>query len=264
MPDLGRRHLAAWTLVPLVGCGGSGSANGGDIVAGLARSTGEISGEVQDSPIASSPVAQPDSGRDRVSDYPPPELARIYAMASWPLFSSFDEVVDRSDLFVIGVVDGVRPGRMVGDPALPFTNVDLAVIQAALGSIARGAVLTVEQTGGVYRPTHAASDARLPVAPLPSEAPAGMQPYPPPEISDDPVVLEVRDDPLLRVGERVALALVWKPDLALYQLVSPQGRFNIDPFDRVHPQRQDDPAVGGFDGVSVGELIARVKAITGN
>jgi len=80
---------------------------------------------------------------------------------SGPLFSSFDEVVDRSDLFVIGLVDGVRPGRMVGHPALPLTNVDLAVIQVALGSTARGAVLTVEQTGGVYHPTHAASDARL-------------------------------------------------------------------------------------------------------
>ncbi len=195
------------------------------------------------------------------NDYPPRGLPRIYATASWPLYSTFDGVVSEADLFVVAEVVGVRPGRTVGDPALPFTNADLLVTDVGRGNASPGRVITLEQTGGIYRPTHAAQDAKGSVEPLPSEAPVGAQPYPPADITDSPVVLELRDDPLLAIGQRVAVALRWNAGLELYQLVNPQGRFRVDANGRVHPARLDDPAVQMLDGLTVQDLLELVRSV---
>lgn len=77
-----------------------------------------------------------------------------------------------------------------------------------------------------------------------------MQPLPPAPIPDKDVLLELRQDPLLKVGEKIAIALVWNADLKLYQRFAFQSRFAIDDAGRVHPFLRDDAVVAGLDGMS--------------
>lgn len=255
---IGRVHFAVCSLAAILlaaGCVGAPQP------AGPTRG-GEPGGQASSDVAATNPISRatlPTAGEGGV--YPPRGLSRIYATASWPLYSTFDGVISEADVFVIAEVVDVRPGRTAGDPALPFTDVDLLVTDVGRGSVSPGRVITLEQTGGVYRAAHAAQDAKGSVEPLPSEAPAGAQPYPPAEITDSPVVLELRDDPLLAIGQRVAVALLWNVDLELYQLVNPQGRFSVDVNGRVHPARVDDPAVRRLDGLTVQDLLERVRSV---
>lgn len=191
----------------------------------------------------------------------PEELPRTYATAAWPLFKTFDGVLAEADVFVVAEVVAVRSGRTFGDvQPLPSTDVDLLVTNVGKGELRAKDIVTLTQTGGLYRPTHIVNDAKGSVAPLPSDAPPGVEPYAPPSLTDTPVLLQLDDDPLLRVGERVALALRWVPDLKVYVLLNPQGRFNVDLAGGVHVVRKDDPAVAGLENLTIEQLIARVGA----
>jgi hypothetical protein len=193
----------------------------------------------------------------------PPDLPRVVGSASWPLYSSFDEVVQRADVFVIGTVVAVAPGREVADETgqrLPFLNSQLRVTRIAKGTVSPGETITVEQTGGVNRPTHAIEDAKLSPAPLPSDAPSGVRPRPP-VAPPAAILLELEGDPLFKPGEETALALVWKPELGVYQILNPQCRFNVRPDETVMPVLRDEPAVQGPAGKTVDELVRAVSAV---
>lgn len=185
------------------------------------------------------------------------------AEASWVAFSSFEAIVRKADLFVVVEVVGSAPGRKVADytgtDVTPFTNVQLKILDIGKGNAASGQVITIEQYGGLYRPTHAIADSRLSQAPLPLAAGPGVQPLPPASIPDQDVLLELRQDPLLKVGEKVAIALTWNADLGLYQRFAFQSRFAVDGLGRVHPVLRDDPVVAGLDGMSLPQLLAVVR-----
>jgi hypothetical protein len=117
----------------------------------------------------------------------------------------------------------------------------------------------MEQYGGMYRPAHAIADSRLPQATVPPAAGLGVRPLPPAPIPDRDVLLELRQDPLLRPGEAVVLPLVWNSDLGLYQRFAFQGRFSIDGGGRVHPMLTQDPVVAPLDGIMLGDLLAMIR-----
>ncbi len=206
------------------------------------------------SPSTSAPVATTES-----NGYPP-DLPRAEGRASWILYPTFTDVIGRADLFVVGKVIAVSPGREAGAKfPLPTTVSEIAVSDVGKGS-APSDVIKVEQTGGVYRPAHAREDAKLSPAPLPSDAPEGVRPLDPGNPPEE-LLLEVDDDPLFRANERVALALRWVPEFGVYQLVNPQGRFTIADDDRVVPILADDAAVRFLSGVSVGDLLEEVRRL---
>lgn len=192
-------------------------------------------------------------------------LPRVAASASYRAFPSFSELVRASDLVVSAEVVSLVPGRRVADntgtDVLPFTNVSVRVTEVAKGDTAIGTTLVVEQTGGIYRPTHAIADSRGEQATLPPDAPSGVQPLPPAVIPDRDVLYELKEDPLLRRGERVVLALRWRAQLGVYQLSSLQGRFNVTQSGTVQTLLRSDPVVGPLDGISVSELFSRVAQV---
>lgn len=219
-------------------------------------------------PVSSAPpsggsTAAAAAATDRASNAQsyPPDLPRVIGVASWELESTFDAVVEKADLFVVGEVIAVQPGREVAETptqSLPFTNSQIRVTDVGKG-VPRDDEITVEQTGGVYRPTHAIEDSKLPVAPLPPDAPSGVAPLSP-AAPPSKVLLELEDDPLFRVGQQVALALMWKPELNVYQIVNPQGRFAVRDDGTVQPILGDDPAVKDLAGATVEDLLQRVSA----
>lgn len=208
------------------------------------------------SPAASAPDTPASS-----SVYPP-DLPRAVARASWVLYPTFAEVIAKADLFVVGTVTAVSPGSDAGSKfPLPTTVSEIDVSEVGRGSMPGGGVIKVQQTGGVYRPVHAREDAKLSPAPLPADAPEGVEPLSP-GTPPERLLLEVDDDPLFRPGERVALALRWVPEFGVYQLVNPQGRFAIGEDGRVTPILADDAAVKGLSGLSVGDLLEQVRILT--
>jgi hypothetical protein len=217
-----------------------------------------------DAPLGDSPAAA--TSTTAAATGASVNLPRLQASGHYNYFLSFEAVVRAADLMVAAEVVSVQPGRRVADHTgtdfLPFTNVGLRVTDVAKGAAPAGVTLTFEQTGGVYRPTRAIADSRGQEAPLPPDAPAGMRPLPPAPVPDRDVLYELREDPLLNVGDRVVLALVWKPGLGLFQLVNPQGRFTVDAKGKVHTLLHSDPAVGKLDGLpkyALLELAARVR-----
>lgn len=256
-------HRAAALLLglglTLAACAPGGAA----VPAAADRGEGFSGSKPSAEPSLTPPPAssKPNAGRN-LSAWPYPEdLPRTYATASWPLFKTFDGVLAEADVFVVGEVVAVRSGRTFGDvQPLPSTDVDLLVTGVGKGELRANDIVTLTQTGGLYRPTHIVNDAKGSVAPLPPDAPPGAQPYPPPPANAEPVLLELQDDPLLRVGERVGLALRLVPDLDVYVLLNPQGRFNVDSAGRVHVVRKEDEALAGLDGLTVEQLLARVRA----
>lgn len=177
----------------------------------------------------------------------------------WAFLGSFEEIVEAADIFIVGEVIAVAPAPDRG--RLPGTNSTIRVTQIVKGRSETGDTITVYQTGGVYRRTHAIKDQQGNPAPLPPEAPPGAKPQPPASIA--PLyLLELEDDPLFRVGESVALGLTWVSQRTAYLLVSgPQARFRVDERGEVHPMLDDHPAVSSLDGISLEELTARVAAI---
>lgn len=191
----------------------------------------------------------------------------ISAEAFWVRFPSFAAIVQKADIFVVAEVIGTTSGRTVADytgtDLTPYTNVQLRILDIGKGKMSVGHIVVMEQYGGLYRPSHAISDSRLPQAPLPSAAGAGVQPQPPAQIPDRDVMLELGQDPLLKVGEKVALPLIWNGQLNLYQRFAFQGRFAVDPDGHVHPFLRDDPVAAPFDGMSLTRFLAGVRSISG-
>jgi hypothetical protein len=187
-------------------------------------------------------------------------LPRVLASARYRAFASFAELVRAAELFVVAEVVSLAPGRRVPDATgtdiLPFTNVTVRVMQVAKGDIPVGTTIVLEQTGGIYRPTHAINDQHGQQANLPPDAPAGVRPLPPAVIPDRDMIYELKEDPLLRRGERVVLALRWRSELGLYQLVSLQGRFNVAPNETVRTLLHDDSVVAPFDGMGLSALLS--------
>jgi hypothetical protein len=175
---------------------------------------------------------------------------------------TFDQIVQQADLFIVGEVVAVVPGpECCGSYPLPHTDSEIRVTEVGKGQAAVMSTITVQQTGGVYRPLHEAEHRRLSPAPLPSDAPSGAQPGPM-ESLPPLMLLELDGDPLFRVGERVALALSSNPRLKRYQLVTgPQSRFEVDAQGKVRPVLSDDLAGASVAGLSVDALLARVKAV---
>ncbi len=156
----------------------------------------------------------------------------------WSLYPSFRELVQEADAFVVGEVIAVKPGGERGeDFAVPQMQSRIWVTDVAKGSIERCATVVVEQSGGVQRDTHVH---------------VGETPRP-------PFWLDPEDNPIFRVGERVALALDWNPRIRVYQFPV-QGRFEVDGQGSVHPIRPQDPVVAGLDGLSIQQLLTRVAA----
>lgn len=186
--------------------------------------------------------------------------------ASWVGYPSFEQIVRKADLVVAAQVTATAAGRKVtdftGTDVTPFTNVRLRILDVGKGSATPGDLITVEQYGGMYRPSHAIADSRLPQATVPPAAGPGVQPPPRVQIPDRDVLLELREDPLLKTGERVVLPLVWSAELNLYQRFASQGRFSIDDGGRVHPVLRDDPVVAPLDGISLGELLAVIRRVS--
>jgi hypothetical protein len=194
--------------------------------------------------------------------YPPDDLPRSEGTATWAFVSTFEELVDSSDLFVVGDVIDIAPAPDLGG-RLPYSQSTIRVSTVAKGRSETGGTITVYQTGGIYDRTHAIEDQQKSPGPLPPEAPEGMEPQPPASIAPF-VLLELEDNPLFRVGDHVALALQWEPTVSAYLVVAgPQGRFRVDAQERVHPLAAHHPAVAPLDGISLQELVARVSAASG-
>ncbi len=194
--------------------------------------------------------------------YPPDDLPRMTGTATWAFMSTFEELVDSSDLFVVGDVIDVAPAPDLGE-RLPYSQSTIRVSTVAKGRSETGGTITVYQTGGIYDRSHAIEDQQKSPGPLPPEAPEGMEPQPPASIAPF-VLLELEDNPLFRVGEHVALALRWDSTVSAYLVVAgPQGRFRVDAQERVHPLAAQHPAVAPLDGISLQELVARVSAASG-
>ena len=214
--------LVAVTL--LAACSGSSATDR----ASMTRATAvETARPPQQTHSAEAAEGGPTTGTDRPQGqtYPPADLPRAESVASWQEFSTFDEVVRQADLFVVGEIVAVAPGREVAETptqSLPFTNSVIRVTEVGKGTRPSTGLITVEQTGGIYRPIHAIEDAKLPPAPLPSDAPREASPLDP-VVPPDALLLEVKDDPLFKVGEDVALALVWKPKLGPLSDRQPTG-----------------------------------------
>lgn len=234
--------------------------------AGMTRVTADATARPADKTDAPEATeGGPANGTDELTGqgYPPAGLPRAESVVSWQTFSTFDEVVREADLFVVGEIVAVEPGREVAETptqSLPFTNSVIRVTDVAKGKLSSTGLITVEQPGGIYRPTHAIEDAKLPPAPLPSDAPSGASPLDP-VVPPDELLLEVRDDPLFKVGENVALALVWKPKLGVYQIVNPQARFDVQTDATVQPILSDDPATKDLRGLRLDEFLRRVAAV---
>lgn len=180
-------------------------------------------------------------------------------MGTWAFVSSFEKLVASADLFAVGEVIKVAPAPDLGG-SLPYSQSTIRISTVAKGRSETGELITVYQTGGVYRRTHAIEDQLKRPGALPPEAPAGMEPLPPASIAPI-VLLELEDNPLFRVGDHVALALQWEPTVSAYLVVAgPQGRFRIDAQQTVHPLAASHPAVAPLDGVALQELVSRVAA----
>lgn len=180
---------------------------------------------------------------------------------SWPFLPSFEELIETADVFVVGEVVAVRPGESISGKIAKSDSLIL-VSSSAKGGLPAGSVVVVQQTGGVEDHTESNRDRAGSPAPLPPEAPPGAQPLPPGPTLPPFMLWEQENDPIFRAGERVALALQWSPYIDMYQVwVGPQGRFQIDDQDRVHPMLLADPAVASLDGLTIEELLARVEAI---
>ncbi len=200
------------------------------------------------------------SGQVSLDDASIATLPRVLASARYRAFASFAELVRAADLFVVAEVVSLAPGRRVPDATgtdlLPFTNVTVRVTQLAKGGVPVGTAIVLEQTGGIYRPTHAINEQRGQQATLPPDAPAGVRPLPPATIPDRDMIYELKEDPLLRRGERVVLALQWRPELGLYQLVSLQGRFNVAQNGTVQTLLHADSVVAPLDGMGLSALLS--------
>lgn len=249
--------------IAVASCAGPGVADG-PVTVTDARGGAVIQSPSPESYAAQSYAAPSSSGTSvdapsaSSSGYPF-DLPRAEGRATWILYPTFEEVIAEADLFVVGDVVSVSPGREAGATyPLPTTVSEIKISDIAKGSSPSGGLVKVAQTGGIYRPTHAISDAKLSPAPLPPEAPAGAEPLgpgtPPAEM-----LLEVADDPLFRPGERVALALRWVPELGVYLLVNPQGRFAVSADGLVTPTLKEDMAVDGLSGLPVAELLDRIR-----
>jgi len=244
------------TLVAASACQGAGSIERSDTEAyqrDLPRVESPPAGQAQ-----SRDVGDPSGGE---AVYPPASLPRAEGRASWILYPSFADVVAAADLFIVGQVVEVSAGPGAGTTyPLPTTVSRVRIAQVAKGAPPADGSVRVEQTGGVYRPSHAIEDARLSPGPLPSQAPAGASPLDP-GTPPQQVLLELEDDPLFRPGERLALALQWVPQRGTYRVVNPQGRFAVDEAGRVAPILRDDPAVQGLAGLAADELLERVRRL---
>ncbi len=180
---------------------------------------------------------------------------------SWPFLASFEELIETADIFVVGEVVAVRPGESISGQIAKSDSL-IHVSASAKGDLPADSIVTIQQTGGVEDQTESNRDLSGSPAPLPPEAPPGAQPRPPGPTLPPFMLWELENDPIFRVGERVALALQWSPYIDMYQVwVGPQGRFRIDGQDRVHPMLLEDPAVGSLDGLTIEELLTRVEAI---
>lgn len=169
----------------------------------------------------------------------------------------------KADVVVVAEVSGTTPGRTVtdftGTDVTPFTNARLRVLNVGKGSLAIGQAIVVEQYGGMYRPTHRIADSRLPQATVPPAAGVGVQPRPAIPVEDRPILLELPEDPLLRVGEKVLLPLIWNGGFNVYQRFDFAGRFAVDADGRVHPFLANDPVVAQLDGLRVEELLSLAR-----
>ena len=233
---------------------------------GPVTETGASGGAVIQSPSAENPAATSSSGTSApepsaASSGYSPDLPRAEGRATWILYPTFGEVIAEADLFIVGDVVSAGPGREAGTTyPLPTTVSEIRIVDIAKGSSPTVGLVSVEQTGGIHRPTHAIEDARLSPAPLPPEAPTGAKPLDPGTPPDE-MLLELADDPLLRPGERVALALRWVSELEVYRLVNPQGRFAITADGFVTPILREDSAVRGLSGRTVAELLDEVRRL---
>ena len=245
--------------IAMASCAGSGAD-------GPVTETDAKGGAVIQSPSAENPAAASSRGASTPapsaapSGYPA-DLPRAEGRASWILYPTLEEVIAEADLFIVGDVVSAAPGREAGATfPLPTTVSEIKIVDIAKGSSPTPGLVSVEQTGGIYRTTHAIEDARLSPAPLPPEAPTGAKPRDPGTPPDE-MLLELADDPLLRPGERVALALRWVPELEVYRLVNPQGRFSITADSFVTPILSEDSAVRALAGRTVAELLGEVRLL---
>jgi len=195
--------------------------------------------------------------------YPPEHLPRMTGMGSWAFADSFDEIVDRADLFVVGEVVTIAPAPIEG--RLPFSMSTIVITEVLKGPLETGETVIVNQLGGVYAAAHMIDDQQGSPASLPPEAPPDEEP-PLPITSIAPFyLLDPEDNPLFRVGERVALAIESSSTLPGYVLVTgPQSRFSVDEQGRVSPVAHDNPVVAPLDGITVAELSQRVAAAATN
>ena len=237
--------------------------------AGTAPSVGPSSQAARTpQPLANERAVAPDQDTASASAEPalayPPDLPRAEGRATWLLYATFAEVVAEADIFIVGSVVSVGPGREAGQKyPLPTTVSEIKVSDTGKGSIAAETVIKVEQAGGVYQPVHAAEHAGLPIGELPPEAPAGAQPLDPGKPPSE-MLLEIVDDPLFRPGERVVLALRWVDQFGVYRLVGPQGRFVVGSDGRVNPMLTDDAAVRSLAGRQASELVDLARSLPSN
>lgn len=183
---------------------------------------------------------------------------KVTAEARWPSYPSLASLAQAADLIVRGEVTAVLPGRSIAGPAsLPFTNATIAVTSVAKGAATSGASITVEQTGGFYISSTVLELQRLPQATPPPGAGPGVGPYPRPSPGSEYVFVEVGGDPLFFMREEVVLFLRWKPELGVYQIVGPQGRFRVLG-ENMQAMAPRDGVVGRFHGAEVSDLFQEI------
>lgn len=211
------------------------------------------------------PTASPfgiPSGWPSAGAYPPEEMPRWDTVeVSWGYLSSFEEIIEAADIFILGEVLAVGP-RETSSP-MAKSQSQILVTTSAKGALPAGSIVLVGQIGGIEDQTENNKDfgGSGSPAPLPPEAPPGAEPLPPRPTLPPFMLVEPDDHPIFRVGERVVLALRWSPLLGMYEGVrGPQGRFRIDAQGRVHPMDPEDPTVASLGGLTVEELLARVAA----
>lgn len=188
------------------------------------------------------------------------DLPRMESSVSWPAAASFEDLIAAAHTFIVGDVTEIELVPSVGPGDLPHSTSTILLSDAVMGEPQPGDTISVSQTGGAYIPHHFGQEWQTTAPPMPPDAGPGERPAPP---ASGPglYLLELEDDPLFCVGERVALALSRIDDQPGHVLATgPQSRFTVDDHGRIHPIVQDDPAVAPLDGMTIEQLLQRVES----
>ena len=151
------------------------------------------------------------------------------AQTQWAYeYQSLDQMVADADAVVLGKVVNTQASRVVpvsgGNALLPFTYVDVEVIDALKGDLA--GIVTFEQTGG--------------------------------RINEQETWLVGEGGPYAR-GSRVLLFLKEQGDSGIYIVSHPKGRFEVAG-ERLLAARPDDKVAAALHGLTVGEAKAFIAA----